>query len=167
LRNKQQCLIENQEIDETEFLVDGGSYLTVPARHELTGQFNYSERYYAEKMVSACLNAGQPLSFLLVRQSSQCMQLAQTVQTPLQLRSAESSARWPNADRGGAGLDSIFDSLDVSVRALRELRYRSCCISCRFFTISESALYHYEIDFDAKTRKSKRASSSMHYACDQ
>jgi len=49
LRNKQQCLIENQEIDETEFLVDGGSYLTVPARHELTGQFNYSERYYAEK----------------------------------------------------------------------------------------------------------------------
>ncbi|WP_255191956.1 IS6 family transposase [Natronobeatus ordinarius] len=42
-------LIEKHEIDEAEFLVDAGGYLTALARHELSGQLNYSDRNHVEK----------------------------------------------------------------------------------------------------------------------
>ncbi len=42
-------LTEKHDIDETEFLVDAGGYLTALARHELSGQLNYSDRNHVEK----------------------------------------------------------------------------------------------------------------------
>ncbi|GAB7017741.1 hypothetical protein JCM18750_06020 [Halostagnicola bangensis] len=42
-------LTEKHEIDETEFLVDAGGYLTALDRHELSGQLNYSGRNHVEK----------------------------------------------------------------------------------------------------------------------
>ncbi|ELY86246.1 transposase [Natrialba taiwanensis DSM 12281] len=42
-------LTEKHDIAETEFLVDAGGYLTALDRHELSGQFNYSDRNYVEK----------------------------------------------------------------------------------------------------------------------
>ncbi len=43
-------LTEKHDLDETEFLVDAGGYLTALARHELSGQLNYSERNHVEKL---------------------------------------------------------------------------------------------------------------------
>ncbi|WP_254532729.1 IS6 family transposase [Natrinema gelatinilyticum] len=40
---------EKHDIAETEFLVDAGGYLTALARHELSGQLDYSERNHIEK----------------------------------------------------------------------------------------------------------------------
>ena len=42
-------LIEKHEVSDTEFLVDGGGYLTALFRHELSGQLNYRERNHIEK----------------------------------------------------------------------------------------------------------------------
>ena len=42
-------LIEKHDVSETEFLVDAGGYLTAMARHELSGQLNYSDRNHIEK----------------------------------------------------------------------------------------------------------------------
>ncbi len=42
-------LTENHETDETEFLVDAGGYPTALARHELSGQLDYSDRNHIEK----------------------------------------------------------------------------------------------------------------------
>ncbi len=42
-------LQEKHELDETEFLVDAGGYLTALARRKLSGQLDYSERNYIEK----------------------------------------------------------------------------------------------------------------------
>ena len=42
-------LTEKHDVEETEFLVDGMGYLTALARHELSGQLDYSERNHIEK----------------------------------------------------------------------------------------------------------------------
>jgi len=42
-------LTERHNVSETEFLVDAGGYLTALARHELSGQLDYSDRNYIEK----------------------------------------------------------------------------------------------------------------------
>ncbi|WP_114578994.1 IS6 family transposase [Saliphagus sp. LR7] len=42
-------LDEKHEIDETEFLVDAGGYLTALARRELSGHLDYSDRNHVEK----------------------------------------------------------------------------------------------------------------------
>jgi putative transposase len=42
-------LTEKHDVNDTEFLVDGGGYLTALARHELSGQLNYSTRNHIEK----------------------------------------------------------------------------------------------------------------------
>ncbi len=42
-------LTEKHDVSETEFLVDGGGYLTALLRHELSGHLNYSERNHIEK----------------------------------------------------------------------------------------------------------------------
>ena len=42
-------LEEKHDLDETAFLVDAGGYLTALARHELSGQLNYSDRNHVEK----------------------------------------------------------------------------------------------------------------------
>ncbi len=42
-------LEEKHELDETEFLVDAGGYLTALARRKLSGQLDYSERNHIEK----------------------------------------------------------------------------------------------------------------------
>jgi len=42
-------LIEKHEVSDTEFLVDGGGYLTALFRHKLSGHLNYSERNHIEK----------------------------------------------------------------------------------------------------------------------
>ncbi|AFZ71486.1 IS6 family transposase [Natronobacterium gregoryi] len=44
-------LIEKHEIGDAEFLVDAGGYLTALARHDLSGQLNYSDRNHVEKWV--------------------------------------------------------------------------------------------------------------------
>ncbi len=41
-------LTEEHETDETEFLVNAGGYLTSLARHDLSGQLNYSEQNHVE-----------------------------------------------------------------------------------------------------------------------
>ena len=42
-------LTETHEVTDTEFLVDGGGYLTALARQELSGHLNYSTRNHIEK----------------------------------------------------------------------------------------------------------------------
>jgi len=42
-------LAEKHDVADTEFLVDGAGYLTALARHELSGQLNYTERNHIEK----------------------------------------------------------------------------------------------------------------------
>ena len=42
-------LTEKHNVSETEFLVDAGGYLTALARHELSGQLNYTHRNHIEK----------------------------------------------------------------------------------------------------------------------
>ena len=42
-------LTEKHEISDTEFLVDGGGYLTALVRREFSGQLNYTERNHIEK----------------------------------------------------------------------------------------------------------------------
>lgn len=42
-------LTTKHEVSDTEFLVDGGGYLTALARHKLSGQLNYSTRNHIEK----------------------------------------------------------------------------------------------------------------------
>ena len=42
-------LTEKHDVSETEFLVDAGGYLTALARHELSGQLNYTHRNHIEK----------------------------------------------------------------------------------------------------------------------
>jgi len=42
-------LTEKHDVADTEFLVDGGGYLTALFRHELSGQLNYRERNHIEK----------------------------------------------------------------------------------------------------------------------
>ena len=42
-------LTEKHDVSDTEFLVDGGGYLTALFRHELSGQLNYRERNHIEK----------------------------------------------------------------------------------------------------------------------
>ena len=42
-------LAEKHEVSDTEFLVDGGGYLTALFRHELSGHLNYRERNHIEK----------------------------------------------------------------------------------------------------------------------
>jgi len=42
-------LTEKHDVSDTEFLVDGGGYLTAIFRHELNGQLNYTERNHIEK----------------------------------------------------------------------------------------------------------------------
>ncbi len=42
-------LEEKHDLDETEFLVDAGGYLTALARRKLSGQLDYSERNHIEK----------------------------------------------------------------------------------------------------------------------
>ncbi len=42
-------LTEKHEISDTEFLVDGGGYLTALVGHDLSGQLNYRERNHIEK----------------------------------------------------------------------------------------------------------------------
>jgi transposase-like protein len=48
-------LFAASDIDETEFLVDSGSYLTAPFRHELSDQLNYKERNHIEKWFQTVL----------------------------------------------------------------------------------------------------------------
>jgi transposase-like protein len=42
-------LTEKHDVDDTEFLVDSGGYLTALFRHELSGQLNYTDRNHIEK----------------------------------------------------------------------------------------------------------------------
>ncbi|ELY25837.1 transposase [Natrialba magadii ATCC 43099] len=42
-------LTEKHDLNESEFLVDAGGYLIALARHDLSGQLNYSERNHVEK----------------------------------------------------------------------------------------------------------------------
>ncbi len=42
-------LTEKHDLGESEFLVDAGGYLTALARHDLSGQLNYSDRNHVEK----------------------------------------------------------------------------------------------------------------------
>ena len=42
-------LTEKHDVSDTEFLVDGGGYLTALFRHDLSGQLNYEERNHIEK----------------------------------------------------------------------------------------------------------------------
>jgi transposase-like protein len=42
-------LTEHHDVEDAEFLVDAGGYLTALARHELSGHLDYSERNYIEK----------------------------------------------------------------------------------------------------------------------
>ena len=42
-------LTEKHDVAEAEFLVDAGGYLTALARHELSGQLNYTTRNHIEK----------------------------------------------------------------------------------------------------------------------
>jgi len=42
-------LTEQHDVSDTEFLVDGGGYLTALFRHELSGHLNYRERNHIEK----------------------------------------------------------------------------------------------------------------------
>ena len=42
-------LTQKHEVSDTEFLVDGGGYLTALFRHELSGHLNYRERNHIEK----------------------------------------------------------------------------------------------------------------------
>ncbi|MFC6765489.1 IS6 family transposase [Natrinema soli] len=44
-----QWLTEKHDVSDTEFLVDGGGYLTALFRHELSGQLNYTDRNHIEK----------------------------------------------------------------------------------------------------------------------
>ncbi|ELY56422.1 transposase [Natronococcus jeotgali DSM 18795] len=43
-------LTEKHDIDDTEFLVDAGGYLTALSRHDLSGHLNYSDRNTIEKL---------------------------------------------------------------------------------------------------------------------
>jgi len=40
---------EKHDVADTEFLVDAVGYLTALARHELSGQLNYTDRDYIER----------------------------------------------------------------------------------------------------------------------
>jgi len=42
-------LTEKHDVSDTEFLVDGGGYLTALFRHDLSGQLNYTDRNHIEK----------------------------------------------------------------------------------------------------------------------
>jgi transposase-like protein len=42
-------LTEKHNVSDTEFLVDAGGYLTALARHELSGQLDYTDRNHIEK----------------------------------------------------------------------------------------------------------------------
>src|SRR6056297_4194463 len=42
-------LTEEHDVSDTEFLVDGGGYLTALFRHDLSGQLNYTDRNHIEK----------------------------------------------------------------------------------------------------------------------
>ena len=80
-------------MSDTEFLVDAGGYLTALFRHELSDQLNYEERNRIGKMVPDSVDANRPLSFVLAGQSIERTSLVTSIQTSLQPRSAESSAR--------------------------------------------------------------------------
>lgn len=64
-------LTEKHEVDDTEFLVDAGGYLTAPARREVTSQLNYTVLNYIEKWFqTVTMRIGRIHSFWLGTQSS-------------------------------------------------------------------------------------------------
>jgi len=103
-------LTEKHDVSDTEFLVNAGGHLTTLFRHDLSGQLNYTERNHIKKMVPDSLDANRLFSLVLAGQSIKRTLLAAAVQASLQSRSTEPSARWTNACRGSAQLDSASDS---------------------------------------------------------
>jgi hypothetical protein len=90
-------LQEKHELDDTEFLVDAGGYLTAPHLTKIERPAQASRPEPRRKMVPDYPPVDRPLSLLPAGQSSQCSPLAATVQTPPQPQSAESGPRWTNS----------------------------------------------------------------------
>lgn len=94
---------EKYDVSDTEFLVDAAGYLTALAQRELSGQLDYSERNHIEKCFHTTTMRIDRFQW---GQSGEQTPVATAVQTPLQPRSSEPSARWTNTSRGGSQLDS-------------------------------------------------------------
>jgi len=89
-------LTQKYNIADTVFLVEAGGYLTVLARHELSGLLEYQTRNHI-KMALNCDHANRPLSLLLEGQSIQRKIVVTTLQTPLQSRTTQLNTRRQNA----------------------------------------------------------------------
>jgi hypothetical protein len=95
-----------ETLAETEFLVDAGGYLTAFARHEVSGHLDYEDRNHIEKWFQTITMRIDRFSLVLAGQSIKCKTLAAAVQTLLQPKSGQSSAKWKHASCGGEELDS-------------------------------------------------------------
>lgn len=65
-------LTEKHDVSDTEFLVDGGGYLTAPFRHDLSGPLNYTDRTISKKFQTVPVRIDRFHSFLRGSPASAC-----------------------------------------------------------------------------------------------